>query len=127
MLSNMGVLYCGDVIGKDGRVCILIACTVAGHRAKKCWPFVAKGDPSDTTLLCISCASVGGSGKPSSVFVEPTIPLEKLSLEHATTRRRLEDAFPVSAKPPDSRRVGGAVLDFTSCSHAHRMRLPFSL
>jgi hypothetical protein len=41
--------------------------------------------------LCISCASVGGSGKPSSVFVELTIPLEKLSSTILTMQRPVGD------------------------------------
>jgi hypothetical protein len=72
-------------------MCILIACTVARHRANKCWPFVAKGDPSDMTMLCISCGSVGGSGEPSSVFMGPTIPLEKLSPTILTVQQPVGD------------------------------------
>jgi hypothetical protein len=77
MLSNMGDLYCGGVIGKDGQMRILIPWTVAGHRANK--------------LLCITCASVGGSGKPSLVFVEPTIPLQKLSPTILTMQQSVGD------------------------------------
>jgi hypothetical protein len=69
----------------------LLACTGASLRSNKCWPFVDRGDPLDTTLLCISCASVGGRGKMSSVFVEPTIPLEKLSPIILTMQRPIGD------------------------------------
>jgi hypothetical protein len=86
LLSDMDDAYCGGVIGKDGRMCISTACSVASHRVNKCWDVVAKDSQSDTTLLYISCARVGGSGKSTAVFVEPTIPLEKLS----ATIRKLE-------------------------------------
>jgi hypothetical protein len=56
-------------------MCIVPACTVASHRVK-CSGVVAKDFPSDITLLCISCAPVGGSSITPAVFEEPTIPSE---------------------------------------------------
>jgi hypothetical protein len=87
LLSDMGVSYCGGVIGKDGRMCIAFPCSVASHRLNKCWPSVRKDDSADNELLCISCATTGGSSKPSAVFVEPTIPSKKLRSSDVTEKR----------------------------------------
>jgi hypothetical protein len=87
LLSDMGVSYCGGVIGKDGRMCIAFPCSVASHRLNKCWPSVRKDDSTDTVLLSISCATTGGSSKPSAVFVEPTIPSNKLRSSVVTEER----------------------------------------
>jgi hypothetical protein len=89
--SDMGVLICGGMIGKDGRMCILKACSMASHRVNKCWDVVFKDSPSDTTLLCIGCAPTGGSGKSTAVFVDPTIPLEKLNSTTADMERTIVD------------------------------------
>jgi hypothetical protein len=78
--------------------------TVAGHRANKCWPLVAEGDPSDTTLLCISCALVGGSGRSSSVFMGLTIPSAKLSPTILAMQHSVGDwkmLFPSVRNQPD--------------------------
>jgi hypothetical protein len=88
---DMGVLICGGMIGKDGRMCILEDCSTASHRVNKCWVVVFKDSPSDTTLFCIGCAPPGGSGKSTAVFVDPTIPFEKLNSTTAAMQRPIGD------------------------------------
>jgi hypothetical protein len=87
---DMGVLYCGGMRGKD-KMCILESCVTASHRDNKCWVVVFKDSPSDTTLFCIGCAPPGGSGESTAVFVDPTIPFDKLNSTTAAMQRPIGD------------------------------------
>jgi hypothetical protein len=81
--------------------CVLPACAVANHRVK-CWEVVAKDSPTDITQLCISCAPAGGSSITTAVFWGTNDPIGEVKpnhRRHGTIHRRIEDSFPVSAKP----------------------------
>jgi hypothetical protein len=89
--SALGVHFCGGVIGKKGRMCVVSTCDVASHRVNKCLEDVSDGDESDDACLYICCTPEDGSSESSAVFLEPTIRSTRLPDRYLNAVRTVGD------------------------------------